>query len=156
MLPLVIQVFSPLSTQPPPSRRAVVRMPAGFEPKSGSVSPKQPTARPLCRRGSQWSLLLLGAVGEDGVHDQRALHGDEAAHAGIGALQLLHDEPVLHVAHAGAAVAFEVGAEKAELGQFGDQLGGEAGVAEAIADERHDALLGEAARRLPHQQFLLR
>ena len=54
MLPLVIQVFSPFSTQPSPSRRAVVRMPAGFEPKSGSVRPKQPMALPLCRRGSHF------------------------------------------------------------------------------------------------------
>src|SRR5216684_1232652 len=41
-VPFVIQVFSPFSTQPSPSLRAFVRMPAGFEPKSGSVSPKQP------------------------------------------------------------------------------------------------------------------
>src|SRR5690242_12356385 len=40
-VPLVIQVFSPLSTQHSPWRRAVVLMPAGFEPKPGSVSPKQ-------------------------------------------------------------------------------------------------------------------
>ena len=54
MLPLVIQVFSPLSTQPSPSRRAVVRMPAGFDPKSGSVRPKHPTAFPLCSGGSHF------------------------------------------------------------------------------------------------------
>ena len=52
MPPLVIQVFSPFSIQASPSRRAVARMPAGFEPKSGSVSPKQPIASPLCSRGS--------------------------------------------------------------------------------------------------------
>ena len=52
-VPLVIEVFSPLSTQPSPSRRARVRIPAGFEPKSGSVSPKQPIASPDCSRGSQ-------------------------------------------------------------------------------------------------------
>src|SRR5271156_3548164 len=34
--PLVIHVFSPLSTQASPSRLAVARIPAGFEPKSGS------------------------------------------------------------------------------------------------------------------------
>ena len=32
--------------------RVVRTLPAGFEPKSGSVSPKQPTAFPLCSRGS--------------------------------------------------------------------------------------------------------
>ena len=35
--PLVIHIFEPLRIQSDPSRRAVVRMPAGLEPKSGSV-----------------------------------------------------------------------------------------------------------------------
>ena len=153
--PLVIHVFSPFSTQESPSRRAVVRMPAGFEPKSGSVRPKQPMAWPLCRRGSQWSLLFVRSIGVDGIHHQRALHRDEAAQAGIAAFDLLHDEAVFHVAHAGAAVAFEIGAEEAQFGHFGDQFRGKARVAEAIADDGRDALVGEAARGLPHQKFLL-
>ncbi len=55
MEPLVIHCLAPLSTQPSPSRRAVVRMPPGLEPKSGSVSPKQPTASPAAKAGSQRS-----------------------------------------------------------------------------------------------------
>ena len=51
--PLVIQVFSPFSTQFDPLRTARVSMPAGFDPNPGSVNPKQPTASPDCRRGSQ-------------------------------------------------------------------------------------------------------
>ncbi len=35
-----------------PSRRARVRIPAGFEPKSGSVNPKQPIASPAAIAGS--------------------------------------------------------------------------------------------------------
>ena len=50
--PLVIQSLSPFSTQSDPRRRAVVRMPPGSEPKSGSVSPKQPIASPRAIRGS--------------------------------------------------------------------------------------------------------
>ncbi len=50
--PLVIHILAPLSTQSSPSRRAVVRMPPGSEPKSGSVRPKQPSARPAAMRGS--------------------------------------------------------------------------------------------------------
>ena len=46
-VPLVIHILEPLSTQSEPSRLAKVRMPAGSEPKSASVRPKQPTARPL-------------------------------------------------------------------------------------------------------------
>ncbi len=40
-------------------RRAVVRMPAGFEPKSGSVRPKQPIASPRLQPGQPALLLLL-------------------------------------------------------------------------------------------------
>ena len=50
--PLVIHILVPSSTQSSPSRRARVRMPAGLEPKSGSVSPKQPIASPAAIRGS--------------------------------------------------------------------------------------------------------
>ena len=38
-----------------PSCRARVRMPPGLEPKSGSVSPKQPIASPVAIRGSHSS-----------------------------------------------------------------------------------------------------
>ena len=51
-LPLVIHILVPLSTQSVPSRRARVRIPAGLEPKSGSVNPKQPMASPAASLGS--------------------------------------------------------------------------------------------------------
>ncbi len=38
--------------QSSPSRRARVRIPAGLEPKSGSVSPKQPITSPVAMPGS--------------------------------------------------------------------------------------------------------
>jgi hypothetical protein len=53
MPPLVIHILVPLSTQSPPSRRALVRIPAGLEPKSGSVRPKQPITSPAAMAGSQ-------------------------------------------------------------------------------------------------------
>ncbi len=52
MLPLVIHILVPLRTQSSPSRTARVRMPAGLEPKSGSVRPKQPIAVPAASSGS--------------------------------------------------------------------------------------------------------
>ena len=58
--PLVIHIFEPLRIQSEPSRRAVVRMPPGLEPKSGSVSPKQPMTSPVAIAGShcfRWSSL---------------------------------------------------------------------------------------------------
>ena len=54
-LPLVIHIFVPLRIQSSPSRLARVRMFAGSEPKSGSVSPKHPTASPAAIRGSHSS-----------------------------------------------------------------------------------------------------
>ena len=53
--PLVIHILEPLRIQSEPSRRAVVRMPPGLEPKSGSVSPKQPMASPVAIEGSHCS-----------------------------------------------------------------------------------------------------
>ena len=50
--PLVIHILAPFSTQSPPSSRAVVINPPGFDPKSGSVSPKQPMISPLAIFGS--------------------------------------------------------------------------------------------------------
>src|SRR5688572_9356738 len=44
---LVIHIFAPLMTQEPSLvSRGMVIMPAGLEPKSGSVSPKQPMSSP--------------------------------------------------------------------------------------------------------------
>ena len=50
--PLVIHILRPSSTQSEPSRSAWVRMPAGSEPWSGSVRPKQPMTSPAAMRGS--------------------------------------------------------------------------------------------------------
>jgi hypothetical protein len=51
--PLVIHILVPFSTQPSAVSRAVVIIPPGFDPKSGSVSPKQPIARPAASAGNQ-------------------------------------------------------------------------------------------------------
>ena len=51
----MIQALAPFRTQSLPSFFATVRMPAGFEPKSGSVRPKQPMFSPFARAGSQRS-----------------------------------------------------------------------------------------------------
>ena len=51
-----IQRFEPVSDQPPSGVGvAVVRMPAGSDPASGSVRPKQPSASPVAIAGSQRS-----------------------------------------------------------------------------------------------------
>src|SRR5258706_7554119 len=50
--PLVIHILAPFSVQPSLVSLATVIMPAGLDPKSGSVSPKQPIALPLASCGS--------------------------------------------------------------------------------------------------------
>lgn len=59
--PLVIQRLTPWITQSSPTRRQRVRIAPGSLPASGSVSPKQPTASPDARRGSQASLTASDA-----------------------------------------------------------------------------------------------
>ena len=58
--PLVIHILEPLSTQSDAVAAGRVRMPPGLEPKSGSVSPKQPIASPVAIRGSH--CLLCSSV----------------------------------------------------------------------------------------------
>ena len=53
--PLVIHILAPSRTQFSPTRLARVRMPAGLEPASGSVRPKQPIVVPAAMPGSQRS-----------------------------------------------------------------------------------------------------
>ena len=90
--------------------------------------------------------LLVGAEGVDGIHDQRGLHADKAAQAGVAALQLLHHQAVLDVGHAGAAVALEVGAEEAQLAHHRDQLARKALRAEALLNDGDEVVLDEVAR----------
>jgi hypothetical protein len=64
--PLVIHILAPFSTHPSFVSRAVVIMPAGFEPWSGSVSPKHPIRSPLARAGSHscfWASLPNAWIG---------------------------------------------------------------------------------------------
>ena len=51
--PFVIHILVPLSTHPSAVSRAVVIKPPGLDPKSGSVSPKQPISCPPASSGSQ-------------------------------------------------------------------------------------------------------
>ena len=53
--PLVIHILLPLITQTSPSLLQVVAIPPGFEPKLGSVSPKQPILVPAPSAGSHFA-----------------------------------------------------------------------------------------------------
>src|ERR1051326_3258752 len=52
--PDVIHIFSPFSTYSLPCFSARVRMPPGFEPYPGSVSPKHPIFSPLASAGNHF------------------------------------------------------------------------------------------------------
>ncbi len=155
MEPEVIHIFSPLSTYSLPTLRARVRMPPGLEPKSGSVRPKQPSFLAALQGGEPGLLLLVAAEGVDGIHDQGGLHADERAHAGVAALHLLHDQAVFDVRHAGAAVAFEAGAEEAEVGHGLDQFAGEAAGAVALLDDGDEVVFDELAGGVADQEFVV-
>src|SRR6188768_3767007 len=90
-------------------------------------------------------LLLLGAVGVDAVHGEPALHRRHRAEAAVAALELLHDQTVRDVVHAGASVAVQVRAEDAELAHARDELAWELLAAEAAFEERQALVLDERA-----------
>ncbi len=100
----------------------------------------------MASSGKPVFFLLVGAEGEDGVHDEGGLDTDEAADAGVSALELLHDEAVLDVGHAGAAVAVEVGSKEAELAHLRNELAGEVAFAIALFDDGDEVVLDELAR----------
>ena len=64
--------------------------------------------------------LLLRTVLKDREHDQRSLHGNKTSDGGVAALEFLHFEAVLDVAHSSATVAFEVCAQEYESRHFRD------------------------------------
>ena len=109
----------------------------------------------LLHRGQPTLLLLIGPVRVDGVHREAALHRDKTAQSGVAALELLHDQPVFDVAQPGAAVAGNVRAEESEIGDRRCQFVRECPVAEVLRDQRHELILDELSRGLPHQQLFL-
>src|SRR5579875_1123130 len=67
--------------------------------------------------------LFLRPVLVDRVHDEGALDGRKRPHPAVAALELLHDEPVGHVVHAGAPVlGGKVGPVRPEIAERGDEI----------------------------------
>ena len=99
-------------------------------------------------------LLLLGAKGVDRIHHQRRLHAHKAAQSGVAALQFLRHQSILHVGHAGAAVALKAGAKEAQLAHERDELARETLRAEALLDDGDDVVIHKLTRGAPHQQFV--
>ena len=100
-------------------------------------------------------LLSIRAIGVNRIHHQRALHGNETAQAGIAALNLLHDQAVLHAVHAGAAVAIEIGPEEAQFSNLRNQFRRQTPFAKPIAGKGNHAFVHEPPGGLPDHEFLL-
>ena len=155
IVPFVIHIFEPFRIQSEPSRRACVRIAPGSEPASGSVSPKQPIASPSCIARQPALLLLLGAPAPDREHRERALNGDEAAHARVARLELHARQPVGDGARTGQAVALEVHPEQAELRKLLRELAGHDPLLEPLADVRKDLLAHELADGVADRPLLV-
>ena len=106
-------------------------------------------------KGEPAVFLRLAAVGADRVHDKRALHGDEAAQAGIAALEFLSHEAVGDVGHARATVAVQVGTEEAKFAKLGNEVQGEGAFAGVLFDAGKDFVIDKLAGRLADQLFLV-
>ena len=91
----------------------------------------------------------------DRVHDQGALHRNEAAQPRIAALEFLHHQAVGHVGHARAAVAGKIRAEKSQLRQLRHQVHRKRRFAIVLFDDGQDLLVDELPRRLPRETFLI-
>ena len=107
--PLVIHIFEPSSTQPPPRRFARVRIDAGIRSRaSGSVRPKQPIVSPLAMPGSQRCFCSsppqrwIANIASDPCTEQ-----NERSPA-VARLELHARQPVRGRRRAGAAVAVQV------------------------------------------------
>ena len=101
-------------------------------------------------------LLLLGAPALDRAGDERGLDRDHGAGRGVGAADLLDDQPVAEVVEAASPVFLgDRGAEVADLAELARQLAVEAGGPVVVADPGGDLAVGEFARRLGDQSLLV-
>ena len=105
--------------------------------------------------GQPLLLLLFGAEAVDGVHRKTGLHRDERAQSGIAGFELVAGKPVRERAHAGAAVALEIRAEKSQLRQLRHQLQREASSLVVGDDPRHELFADQAAHAGPHCRLVV-
>ena len=146
MVPEVIHIFSPLSTYSLPTLLGAGAHAAGVRAEVGLSQAEAAELLAFLHRRQPGLLLLFAAELVNGIHAQRRLHADKAAHAGVAALEFLGHEAVFDVAHAGAAIALQRRAEKAEFGHGLDQFAREASGAVAFFDDGDEIVFDELAR----------
>src|SRR5207248_8242910 len=118
----------------------------------------EPEAAQLFSRGhlrEPGIFLLIGPKGMDGIHNKRGLHADEAANAGISTFKLLHQQSILDIVHARAAIAFERRAVEAEFAHRTHQFARETTFAVALLNDPDEIVLNKPARAGPDDQFVI-
>ena len=149
-MPLVMNVFDPLSTQPSPSLRAVVWMPCRSLPAPGSVMAMAVISSPLVKPGQPALLLLVGGeVAQVRADDVVVQPEPDAARADPGHL-LVEDGVVAEVADAPAAeLLLDVHPEQPLLAAGEPHLARHDPVLLPLVVEGDDGLLGPAPDHRP-------
>ncbi len=98
--------------------------------------------------------LLLGAVGEDGMHHERILHAHGGTITRIDTFDFARDKAIGHIVHVRAAIFFgQREAEEADLAHLVHDLAIEIFVAEAIAHAGQQLVGAIVARAVAHHAF---
>ncbi len=154
-LPLVMNCFTPLSTQWSPSRCALRAQSRGFRPdmRLGEAERAEHVA---ARQRHQIALLLvLVRPRHQDRADRAVVDADDGRRRAVARGDLLECHCQRRVVHAGAAVLLGHGnAERAERRQFLQRLPWKGRVAIPLRGERSESLRREVAQRVAQLQVL--
>ena len=154
-VPWVMKLLAPFSTQPSPSRTAVVRIAAASLPDPASVSPQAASLLAAGQRHDVALLLRLGAEHRDVRRPQAVVRGHRQGHRRIDPGQFLERQAVGHRGHAGAAVGLgDLDAHQPEIGELGQQIRREVLRLVPGANVGPDLPIGELAHA-PGEQHLV-
>ncbi len=124
-------------------------MPAGLEPKSGSVRPKQPIASPAASRGSHWLLLFLQIRTVQIANiDSEPCTDTRTAEPAVAGFQLHTRQAVAHSVGARTPITLQMHAQHPERAELLGQLFGQRGLFEPLADVGPQPGIDE----LPHRR----
>ena len=88
------------------------------------------------------------------VHHKRRLNTDKASESGVAAFKFLHDQAVLDIGHACAAVAVKIRAEKPQFTHQRYQFTRETALAEAVFNDWNEVVLDEGACRVAYHALI--
>src|ERR1700728_396977 len=109
----------------------------------------------LLHRRQPGLLLFVAPELVNWIHAESGLHAHETADARVAALKFLRHQAVFHVAHAGASVAFQGRAEKAQIGHGLDQFTRKAAGAGAFLDNGDQVVFDELPRGIANEALFV-